>query len=122
MFSCLTWLNVVEPRVSVGLLNWGFEMTKGAEDEILAFLVKDQYSAEHGSCLCNLAELPGVKEVRRNCQHKDATPRSIGALEFVLADLHLPFNTSTSSLCSQAAASWRYGNDYARRTLYMILR
>lgn len=50
--------------------------TKGAEDEILAFLVKDQYSAEHGSCLCNLAELSGVKEVRRNCQHKDATELS----------------------------------------------
>jgi hypothetical protein len=27
MFSCLTWLNVVEPRVRVGLLNWGFEIT-----------------------------------------------------------------------------------------------
>src|SRR6202043_1905256 len=38
---------------------------KGAEDEILAFLVKDQYSAEHGACLCDLAELPGVKEVGR---------------------------------------------------------
>jgi len=74
---------------------------KGAEDKILAFLVEDQYSTEHGACLCDVADLPGVMEVRRIGNIK-ILARSIGALEFVLADLRLPslstFNTSTFSL------------------------
>ena len=57
---------------------------KGAEDKILAFLVKDQYSAEHGACLYDVAELPGVMEVRRIANIK-IHARSIGALQFVLA-------------------------------------